>query len=78
MAEFENDRLNRYLLNKGIIEISRFALNNLVLRSNNTATSNYLHKNEYILQLEKRVEELQRELKAKELILTTNKRWNKL
>ena len=78
MAEFENDRLNRYLLNKGIIEISRFVLDNLALCSNNIATSNYLHKNEYILQLEKRVEELQRELKAKELILTTNKCWNKL
>lgn len=77
MAEFENDRVGKCLLIKGIIEISLFMLKNINIRSNNIASNNYFPKSEYTLQLEKRVEELQRELQAKELISRTNKRWNK-
>ena len=67
MAEFENNMLGRYLLLKGIIEISSFVFNNGILRGN-IVTDNYFPKSEYVLQLEKRVEELQRELRAKDLI----------
>ena len=69
--------VDRCLLIKGIIEISLFMLNNINIRSNNIAANNYFPKSEYTLQLEKRVEDLQRELQAEELILRTNKRWNK-
>ena len=77
MAEFENDRVDRCLLIKGIIEISLFMLNNINIRNNNISANNYFPKSEYTLQLKKRVEELQRELQAKESILGINKRWNK-
>ena len=53
MAEFENDRVDRCLLIKGIIEISLFMLNNINIRSNNIAANNYFPKSEYTLQLKK-------------------------
>ena len=69
MAKFENNMLDRYLLLKGIIEILSFVFNNSFLGGNNIATDNCFSKSEYVLQLEKRVEELQRELQTKDLIL---------